>query len=234
LSDLISVIIPAFNAERYVAEAVESVHQQGGDALEIIVVDDGSSDQTAEIAAELPRIHLLRQAHQGVAAARNAGIRASTGDYLAFLDADDLWAQGKLHAQRTILRENSNVHIVAGRVEEFYDNHAQLEQRDRRQSGDRAYTIGALLVRRADFLRVGLLDPAIRFGEFMDWRSRALTLGLKEVVLDQVVLRRRIHDRNTTRLAHDHKRHYLATIRAHLQRTRLAETSQPTGKGRPS
>jgi glycosyltransferase involved in cell wall biosynthesis len=234
LADHVTVIIPAFNAVRYLAEAVASVQRQRHDPLDIIVVDDGSTDGTPELAAQLPGIRCIRQHHGGPAFARNAGIQEAQGEFLAFLDADDLWSENKLAAQLAVLRETPQVDLVAGQVEEFYEaGVSPIEARRRRHSGDRAYTIGALLVRRDVFLKVGLLNSALRFGEFMDWRSRARARGLKEQVLDMVVLRRRVHDHNTTRLAQDFRSDYLAMIRAHLQRQRPAASAAPKPEGSP-
>ena len=218
----ISVIIPAFNAVRHLAQAVASIYAQQYQDLDILVVDDGSTDGTVELAAQLAGVRTLRQIHGGPAAARNRGIQEAQGEWLAFLDADDLWSQGKVAAQVAAFEEDPRIDLVAGRVEEFYEV-SPSEVRTQRRSGDRAYTIGALLARRESFLKVGLLDPTLRFGEFIDWRSRALAMGLVEHVLDRVVLRRRIHAHNTTRLAQDFKDHYLATIRAHLRRQRSAQ-----------
>lgn len=96
---LVSVIVPAYNAEATLADALRSALAQTYGNIEIIVVDDGSTDRTAEIAAGFPGITLLRQANAGVAAARNAGIAVSRGAWLAPLDADDLWHPAKLERQ---------------------------------------------------------------------------------------------------------------------------------------
>lgn len=106
MTDSISVIIPCFNAEPYLAAAIRSVQAQAQDwrDLEIVVVDDGSSDRSAELVRDtFPEVTLIRQANQGVAAARNTGIRSSRGDWIAFLDADDIWLPGKLQAQMDLL-----------------------------------------------------------------------------------------------------------------------------------
>jgi glycosyltransferase involved in cell wall biosynthesis len=96
----VSVIIPAYNAEPFVAETVESVLHQTYQDLEIIVVDDGSTDRTAAALEEFgDRVRVLRQANAGVAAARNAGVRMASGSWIAFLDADDLWLPHKLERQ---------------------------------------------------------------------------------------------------------------------------------------
>lgn len=96
----VSVVIPCFNAERYVAATLRSVLLQAETALEVIVVDDGSTDgSVAVVEGEFPQVRVIRRANGGVAAARNAGIAAATGDWVAFCDADDIWLPGKLAAQ---------------------------------------------------------------------------------------------------------------------------------------
>lgn len=96
----VSVVIPCFNAERFIAATLRSVYAQTGTALEVIVVDDGSTDGSAALVQrEFPQLRLIRRANGGVAAARNAGIAAATGDWVAFCDADDIWLPGKLQAQ---------------------------------------------------------------------------------------------------------------------------------------
>jgi glycosyltransferase involved in cell wall biosynthesis len=96
---LISVVIPAHNAEKYLAEALESVRSQAFSDYEIIVIDDGSTDRTAEIASRYDGVVLLSQSNRGEAGARNTGIRAARGKYVAFLDADDVWLPSKLEKQ---------------------------------------------------------------------------------------------------------------------------------------
>ena len=106
---LVSVVIPAYNAEQYIGETLASVRSQTYSALEIIVIDDGSTDGTgrvvAEHAAEDPRIRLLRQSNAGVAAARNLGWHSATADLIAFVDADDLWAPTKIQKQVEVMQE---------------------------------------------------------------------------------------------------------------------------------
>lgn len=97
---LVSIVIPAFNAERYLADAVDSVLAQDYPRLDIIVIDDGSTDATASIVAGFgTHVRLISQANRGCAAARNAGVRAARGDYIAFLDADDVWWPHKIRLQ---------------------------------------------------------------------------------------------------------------------------------------
>lgn len=110
---LVSVIVPLFNCERFVREALDSVLQQGVDDLEIVAVDDGSTDGTLAALQDMgARLRLLRQHNLGPAAARNRAVRASRGRYLAFLDADDLWLPGKLRAQLDYLASGGECPIV--------------------------------------------------------------------------------------------------------------------------
>jgi glycosyltransferase involved in cell wall biosynthesis len=101
----VSVVIPAYNAARYLGAAVESVLAQTFDDLEVLVVDDGSTDGSADLVADLgPKVRVIRQPNSGVSSARNRGIAESAGRYLAFLDADDTWLPEKLERQLAALR----------------------------------------------------------------------------------------------------------------------------------
>jgi glycosyltransferase involved in cell wall biosynthesis len=113
MTPTISAIIPAYNHARFLAQAIESALAQTLPPVEVIVVDDGSTDETAEVLARYAgRIRVIHQANRGVAAARNAGAAAAVGDYLAFLDADDVWAPGKLAAQTARLLAEPDLGLV--------------------------------------------------------------------------------------------------------------------------
>ena len=108
---LVSVIMPAFNVERYIAESVQSVIAQTYRRWELIIIDDGSTDATADViqglASSDSRIKLISQQNQKMAKARNAGLRQSEGELIAFLDSDDLWIKEKLELQVKALKENA-------------------------------------------------------------------------------------------------------------------------------
>jgi glycosyltransferase involved in cell wall biosynthesis len=112
----VSVIIPAYNARVHIGEAIDSVLAQGYENLEIIVVDDGSGDGTADFVTQhYPAVQLIRKANGGAATARNAGLRAASGEYIAFLDADDLWLPGKLNAQLRYLTDHPDILMLCTR-----------------------------------------------------------------------------------------------------------------------
>ncbi|CAL1241079.1 glycosyltransferase family 2 protein [Candidatus Methylocalor cossyra] len=116
----VSVVIPAYNAAAYIDAALASVFaQQGEFQLEVLVVDDGSSDDTAERAAAHPGVRCLRQPNRGPSAARNAGIAAARGEFVAFLDSDDLWPEGTLAAQLEVFRRHPEVALVFGDCRQF-------------------------------------------------------------------------------------------------------------------
>src|SRR6266852_6361254 len=111
---LVSVIIPAYNAERFIDETLESVFKQTHDHLELILVDDGSTDGTgAQVRAYGDRVRFIRQVNAGAGAARNRGLEVATGDYIAFLDADDLWRPEKLEVQLEIAARNPESGLIA-------------------------------------------------------------------------------------------------------------------------
>jgi glycosyltransferase involved in cell wall biosynthesis len=190
---LVSVIIPVFNGERYVADAIASVLAQRHHALEVIVVDDGSTDASADVVRRIvdARCRLVRQTSSGAAAARNRGISESTGTLLAFLDADDVWTPDKLERQLHALTAEPEIDMVFGHYVTFSGGHDAGDARP-------GYSLGTMLVRRESFLKVGPLSTAWRVGEFIDWYARAEEAGLRHAMLPDVLLRRRAHDDNLT------------------------------------
>lgn len=175
--DLISVIIPTFNRAPYIVEAIESVLQQSASPVEVIVVDDGCTDGTSEILAGYEgKIVCIRQENRGIGAARNAGIRRSRGDYLAFLDDDDVWVPGKLDRQMQCFSHTPGLEAVYGHVEQFVspDLEARSASRLRHLQGrvQPAPIPPSLLIRRSSFDRVGLFDESLRLGLEVDWYAR--------------------------------------------------------------
>lgn len=200
LQAIVSVVIPAFNAGKYLQAAVASVLAQTRAASQIIVVDDGSTDDTAAVAQRLPGVQLYGKAHSGISATRNAGVAQVTGGYIAFLDADDLWLPDKLEKQLALLAAQPGTPGVFGRMRQFISPELPAGQQARFQVDPHptaGYVAGCLLMEREAFLRVGLFDEALPGGEFIDWMVRARQQGLDMPQVEDLVLLRRIHGANT-------------------------------------
>ncbi len=217
---LVSVVIPVYNGEQYLAAAIESVVAQGPAVAEVIVVDDGSEDGSAGLAEGWGApVRCIRVPHGGIGAARNAGIEAVTGPFVAFLDADDLWTEGRLAAQLAAFEADPALDMVFGLAEQFRDD--GLPVTGMRGQGP-AIVAGAMLIRAEPLRRVGPFATAIRMGEFIDWYGRARDLGLREAVLPSLVIRRRIHGENTGIREAASRVDYTRVLRAALERRRAA------------
>jgi glycosyltransferase involved in cell wall biosynthesis len=122
----VSTIIPAYNAERTIAQAIDSALSQDCEGHEVVVVNDGSTDATAAILKKYDsQIHVVTQRNGGLSAARNAGVRRSTGKYLAFLDADDIWLPGKLRTMVSALERNPLASLAFSEYRYFDNNGAE-------------------------------------------------------------------------------------------------------------
>jgi glycosyltransferase involved in cell wall biosynthesis len=195
----VSTIIPAYNAERYLGEAIDSVLAQTAVPRQLIVVDDGSSDATAAVAAGFDAVTLLTGLHAGVGAALNRGVAAVSEQYVAFLDADDLWLPEKLEKQLAAIERPAAAQLVFGSMESFYSPDASAELMRRIACPTQpvpGYAVGTLLTRRSVLEQVGAFETTLRVGHFIDWYNRAVDLKLTQVVLADVVLRRRLHGDN--------------------------------------
>ena len=183
---LVSVVIPVFNGERFLAQAIESVLAQTYETVETIVVDDGSTDGSAQIARSYP-VAYLHQENGGVAAARNRGIETAQGDLVSFLDHDDVWLQRKLELQVDALARHPSAGICMCRFQTFEDGS--------REGGESYSTgqLGTLLVRREVFDEVGRFDTSYPSGDDTDWFLRTKDLDVGLVALDEPLQRYRIH-----------------------------------------
>ncbi|WPB82959.1 glycosyltransferase family 2 protein [Sediminicoccus rosea] len=222
----ISVVIPAWQAAGTIAETLASVAAQTRPADEVIIVDDGSTDGTAEVArAALPSARIIRHAHGGAAAALNAGFAAAEGDLLAPLDADDLWLPGKLAAQEAALMRAPPLAGVGGLMETFFcaSMPPQARAAVRLPVGPSPWLLsGALLLRRAAYDAIGPHDEALRAGQSIDWMHRARLAGLAFEVLPEVVLRRRIRQGSLSSRAGGADAAFLAMARRAIERRRAA------------
>lgn len=227
----VSTIIPVYNGERYLAAALDSVLNQSAPPTEIVVVDDGSSDGSAAIAHRYaPFVHCYQQPHAGPGAARNQGASMAQGDYLAFLDADDLWLPDKLASQMAYLQTHPEIDMVFGHVEQFISPDLTPDQYPALPEQPIIAGLGAgtMLIHRSHFHQVGPFPTQWMIGEFIEWYSRAQTMGLQATVLPQVVMRRRLHTTNLTRRTQDRRSDYLQILKLRLDEKRRRQTGAPT------
>jgi glycosyltransferase involved in cell wall biosynthesis len=223
VNPLVSVIIPVFNGERFLREAVESVLAQKYAPLEIIIVDDGSTDSTATVARSLPEtVRYLYQANKGPAAARNRGIEHAQGNLIAFADADDLWPAAKLELQLPYLIKDPAIEIVMGRIQQVLLSRSVNGQTQAEEFAEPAFSVnlGSAVIRKSVFERVGLFDESMRYSEDVDWFMRARENGAAIVTIDAVTLLYRQHEENMTRGKSTSELNVLKALKRSLDRRR--------------
>lgn len=218
----ISVLIPAFNAEHFIDEAIQSVVNQTVRPGEIIVVDDGSIDATAvRCSAWAPDVALIRQSNAGPGRARNVAAHAATGAGFALLDADDTWLPHKLEVQLAYLADHPDHVAVFGWMQNFVDPHSHLVVGPKAQLDARpAHQPSTMLARRAVVDAIGPFDEVGPLQGWLDWFMRLRESGLSIGMVDQLVTMRRIHDDNLSIREQAHKSELHRFLHASLQRRR--------------
>lgn len=221
----ISVVIPCFNMGKFLAEAVESVLAQRYPEIEIVVVDDGSSDDTPERAKQLPgSVVYVRQDNRGPAAARNRGLCTARHDLITFLDADDLWPTDKLRVQLDHLLADPALDFVIG-------NQKNFALRDGAAAGSRDYDfgepffiflVGCGLYRKRVFDSVGLFDENMRYSEDTDWFFRCREAHIPYKLISDVTVFYRRHDGGMTHGRGAVEKGFLAAIKKSIDRRRTA------------
>jgi hypothetical protein len=235
----ISVVIPAYNSEAFIGETLDSVRAQSAPPSEVIVVDDGSADATSRVAAERGA-RVIRQANQGVSVARNTGVAAATGEWVAFLDSDDLWAPDKLEAQWEVVRTHPQIGFIftdeaqfdAGGVtlESFFRSRPNYQRIQRRAAGpgivlletdslvegvmDGNFLVpSSWLVKRSLLEAAGPFNPALSgAGEDRELSLRLLRLS-EAAAVERPLLRRRLRPGSVS----------TNEAKMHLGRARVAE-----------
>jgi glycosyltransferase involved in cell wall biosynthesis len=224
----VSVVIPCFNAAPFIADALRSVFDQQVGGIEVIVVDDGSVDESVAIAESFPAVRVLRQANRGPAAARNLGVAHASGPLVAFLDADDVWLPGKLAGQLALLESEPQAAVVYGDfyfwrpqqgAEKLFTHPPDID--DAVRSGwlypeillDSLICIITAVVRRDVFRQLGGFDEQLRTGEDYEFWIRA-ALRQRCLKVDQPVARYRLHEGGTTRVPRPTSNEYQVVERA--------------------
>lgn len=223
---LISVIIPVYNYARYLGEAVQSVLSQTYQHLEVIVVDDGSTDQSGEVARSFAGrgVQYCHQVHAGIGPARNKGVELAQGDFIAFLDADDRWPEEKLERQLRAFESDPTLEMVFGQALQLHNGPEwEAGVNDKRLSVAGmvpGMVPGTMLIRRDAFLRVGKFQGDWKVGEFIDWYARAVEMQIRSLVLPDLLLWRRIHDSNQGVRERQSVSDYARVLKAKLDRKR--------------
>jgi glycosyltransferase involved in cell wall biosynthesis len=204
----VSVIVPVFDTERYLAVALDSIVAQTWPADEVIVVDDGSTDASPDIASDYAsryaEVRVLRQANSGPAAARNAGIDAASGRYLAFADADDQMMPDRLAVQLDCFARQPELEVVVGTEDIVVepDASAGAETMARAVPGwrghERALHLMSMMARADVFERIGRFDASYRMAEDTEWFARAFAGKASILFIDDLLTHRRIHDQNAS------------------------------------
>lgn len=226
MEPLISVIIPVFNGEIFLEDAIKSVLNQNYDNLECIVVDDGSTDGSAVVAKKHERIIYLHQEHKNVASARNLGVRKSSGEYLAFLDADDIWDSDKLKTQINYMEENPDIDYSVTKhslfLTEGLKDFPQWVKINHSAGETIAYIPSSLVVRKSAFEIVGYFDESYQISDDSDWFLRARDAGIKLGIIDKNLLHKRVHPQCLMSQTGVIKKELMKSIRASLWRVKLS------------
>lgn len=215
--------MPVYNGVTYLSEAIASVHAQTVGVTEILVVDDGSTDDSAQVAGTHPRVRVVRQANAGMPAALNRGVSELATDYIAFLDMDDLWANNRIERQLPWLEGEDPAALVFGHAQNFHspDLADSLRQTIYCPPAPQAgYVMGTMLLRRETFHRIGPLRTDWKIGSHIEWISRASDLGLKLHMLPDVLLQRRLHANNFSRRAMASRPDFARVLKFVLDRRR--------------
>ncbi len=217
---VVSVVIPVRDHAAYIGEAIESVLAQTRPVAEVIVVDDGSTDGSADVAERFgPPVRVLRRPPAGGPAARNTGVAASGGAVLTFLDADDVWPPDRLALMLDRLEADDGPDLVFGLLEEFRTPEVKARTLPEPRPAAPATMTSTLLLDRMTFDRVGPFSADIAIADFAPWLTRARALGLREAIVDAVVTRRRVHPVNAAAWKNQRKG-LTAAIRAALAERR--------------
>jgi glycosyltransferase involved in cell wall biosynthesis len=238
MSPLISVIIPTYNREKLVGEAIASILTQRLQDFEILVIDDGSTDSTLKVLSQLRYpIKVLKSNRNGPAKARNIGIQEARGDYIAFLDSDDLWEPNKLQRQLTYLRRFKHIPFVYTNVrfreknqikrKTLFDDVVPLRKHllPALVSGD-AICTSTVMIKKQIFDEVGLFDERLKIHEDQDlWNriSSRYTLGH----INEPLCIMRLDTAENRLLASDNIAHYISESKKYLDIYRTRQRTMP-------
>jgi glycosyltransferase involved in cell wall biosynthesis len=226
MSALVSVIVPTLNAERYLAEALDSIAAQTYTRWEVVLVDGGSTDGTLAVADRYDGVRVVAQRGRGLADAWNCGLDEARGELIAFLDSDDRWADDKLSRQVAALEADAGIACVIANVRFVLEPGSELPPGLAPavlETDHVASMPSALLARRELFDRVGSFDTALTITPDIDWFRRVSDAQERLAVVPELLVYKRVHDRNLSTLgAAQYGPELLGLLRESVSRRRRA------------
>lgn len=216
---MIDIIIPVYNGEKFIAQAIESILNQTFNDFTVIIVDDGSQDSTVEEIERYmkndSRIVLFKNPHQGQPKTINKGLLETSNTYICFLDADDLWLPTKLERQIDFLENNTQTDVLFTMIQEFEDfDKGTLQKYDARPHPMKGVQKSTIMFRSTLLDQFGLFDENQYMAVFINWYRQLIRQGVQEHILDKVLVKRRVHDSNFTKTIN--RKDYLKVIKKHL------------------
>ena len=227
-SPTVSAIITVKNGEKYIGSAIESILRQEYPPLEILVVDDSSTDDTLNIAGSFPKVQLLERTRPGIGNGWNTGIKNASGDLVAFLTHDDLWTANKLKVQVAAIETDREKLFAVSRFEYFLEDENYIPSGFRPNLLSESHlglTPHTLLASPEAFDTVGLFDEDLSTGEDTDWFSRAKDLEVPYLIVPQVLLKVRIHKSNTSLNTQENDQNLLEIIKRSIERKKAKKAS---------
>jgi glycosyltransferase involved in cell wall biosynthesis len=229
-----SVIMPVRNGARFIAEALDSVLEQLAPEDEIIVIDDASTDATRSVVARVQdhRVHILNGSGRGVSAARNIGLASAVGDFIAFLDHDDLWPEQRHRTMLRAMTDDAQLDAVFGRIRVRVDADGTCSPWLRQLDGHHApgSNLGNALYRSTVLQRLEGFDESLHFGEDLDYFNRLQKTGIRFALCDVDGLNYRRHAGNATNDQWAMRNFIFDLIRRH--RDRIGDANSPAQRER--
>ena len=198
---LISVMMPTYNNAKYIKQAIESIYAQNYDNIEIIVVDDGSTDNTKEIVQQYKDIKYFYIEHKGIPFARNTALEKSTGEYIAFLDSDDYWLPNKLNTQIQYFKDHPDCEIVFTKYENFFENEYVKKNKiaifEKTSEKNNNSCLETSVVKKRVFDKCGKYNESLEFGEDTEYEYRISknNINIKHII-NKIFYMRRLHGKN--------------------------------------
>jgi glycosyltransferase involved in cell wall biosynthesis len=221
---LVSVVVPVYNNADFISETINTIHEQDYQPIEILMVDDGSTDDSAILIQQFPDIRYIHQNNKGPGAAKNTGILASQGEYIAFLDADDLWKPNKISQQVAYFDQCPQLGYIITQMTLFMMPGIQKPswlKPEFLQQALPAYLPSSLMVKRKTLMQVGLFDESLKTSDEVDWFFHAKDLAIPMAILPDVLVERRIHEHNLSNKINELHATLLESVKRSLLRKQL-------------